>query len=181
MPNEFKTSPDATVLFVSTLGATVVLVGIALLVYGGWRASHPAVRLLCVVGTMTSFAVLAGAYLFVPLGYHINAKDLVVSRLGPDLVIPLRSIEKVTEFETSIPKSLRVMGSGGLFGYFGRFHNGDLGSYRAYGRRARPTVLLDTTDGRIVLTPDSPDLFVQKLGEAIPQSSAERSSGNTHT
>lgn len=59
----------------------------------------------------------------------LTEKELIVVRHGKSITIPLSSIQEV--FNGSVYRSVRVFGSGGLFGYLGIFRNSDIGYYRA--------------------------------------------------
>jgi hypothetical protein len=63
---------------------------------------------------------------------------------------------------------MRVAGSGGLFGYYGRFWNRSLGAFRAYATRRSDLVRVDTADERFVLSPDAPDRFLDELCARAP-------------
>jgi hypothetical protein len=63
--------------------------------------------------------------------------------------------------EQDIRSSVRTLGVGGLFGYFGKFANIKLGSMTWYATRTDRTVLVRTVDNRkIILTPDEPERLV---------------------
>jgi hypothetical protein len=63
--------------------------------------------------------------------------------------------------------SIRLVGSGGLWGWYGLFWRRDVGSYRAYVTDRSRLVACETADGRAVLvSPADPEAFVRAL-EAV--------------
>jgi len=63
---------------------------------------------------------------------------------------------------------LRVAGSGGLFGYFGRYWSRDLGGFRLMATRRTGLVLVETSGGRVVLSPGEPAAFREAVLGAAP-------------
>ncbi len=57
--------------------------------------------------------------------------------------------------------AIRIFGVGGLFGYFGKFANKEMGNMTWYATRRDKTVLVTTTGNKkIIVTPDEPEAFV---------------------
>jgi hypothetical protein len=50
---------------------------------------------------------------------------------------------------------------------YGRFASRELGPFRLYAWRFGPYVLLETDQGRVVLTPDEPERFVATIRERL--------------
>lgn len=59
----------------------------------------------------------------------LTDKELIVVRRGKSIALPLSAMTEV--YNGSVYRSIRVFGSGGLFGYLGLFRNPDIGYYRA--------------------------------------------------
>jgi hypothetical protein len=57
--------------------------------------------------------------------------------------------------------SIRLGGSGGLFGYYGSFHKPGVGRYRVYLTDRSRLVSVPTDRGLVVLSPADPDAFLQ--------------------
>jgi hypothetical protein len=64
--------------------------------------------------------------------------------------------------------SIRVGGSGGLFGFFGRFYKPGVGSYRAYLTRRSQIVSVPTDRGLVVLSPADMEAFVDAATQGRP-------------
>jgi hypothetical protein len=59
--------------------------------------------------------------------------------------------------------TIRTFGVGGLFGYFGNFRNSVIGKIAMYATRRDKTILVETLDKRLILTPDEPTDFINQM------------------
>jgi len=139
------------------LGATVAIwVALAMLPPGPGR-------ILILSGGVLSLAALVVGALLAPRGYTVSDDRLTIDRLLGSVEIPLATIQSVEILPAGrLAGSLRTLGSGGLFGYYGRFRNQALGSYRMYATRGDGYVLVRASQS-FVLTPDSPGRFVEAI------------------
>jgi hypothetical protein len=111
--------------------------------------------------------VLAGVFvvcaLMGPRGYSIRENTLRINRRLGSIDIPIASIREAGPLPPeSLRGTWRTLGSGGFFGYYGRFRNRALGSFRMYATRSEGYVLV-RADHPYVLTPDAPDRMVAEL------------------
>ena len=109
---------------------------------------------IVIVGVTVTFSVR---------GYTVRPRELLVRRLGWATRIPLDGLESAKAEPHATVGSIRVFGIGGAFGYIGRFRNASLGSYRAYVTDPAYCVVLDVDGETIVVTPDSPIRFVERV------------------
>ncbi|HSN91266.1 MAG TPA: PH domain-containing protein, partial [Anaeromyxobacteraceae bacterium] len=88
--------------------------------------------------------------------------------LASPLEIPIAGIR---EAEVLPPEALRglrrVAGYSGGGVHHGRFRSDALGSFRLYAWRGGPWVLLETSDGRVVLSPEEPERFAEAVARAV--------------
>lgn len=109
------------------------------------------------------------AYLFTfllrPLHYTITDTALIIQRPLSSKKIARADIEALELFiNGELNWAIRTFGVGGLFGYFGRFFKGSIGSMTWYATRRNKAVLIRTKKGdRIVVTPDDYEGFVTAL------------------
>jgi hypothetical protein len=123
---------------------------------GGWRWA------LLAAAAVPLIAFVAGAIL-APRGYSVRDGSLVIERFARPVVIPLAAIRGVEPIDDArLAGAWRVLGSGGFFGYYGRFRNSILGDFRMYATRGHGHVLV-RADRSYVLTPDAPERFVAAL------------------
>jgi hypothetical protein len=120
---------------------------------------------VAVLAALLSVAVFAGIARFAPWGYLVRPDAIVVTRLGPPVVISHERIREVRRMDRrEIGFAWRVFGSGGFLGWFGVFCSRQLGEFRAYATNRHDLVLITTTSGaRIVISPDSPDAFLEAV------------------
>ena len=115
------------------------------------------------------FAASFGVY-----GYRIEGSSLKIIRLGWSKEIQLFDIKEIDFKPQAMRGSIRTWGIGGLFDYIGYFRNRTLSSYKAYATHRKKTVVITTNrNEQIVVTPDSPEEFVQSMRVAILNSSKE--------
>ena len=115
-----------------------------------------------------AFCVCAGtpllAWLLAPVAFTVEPGRLTVHRR----LWPLR-FEGVTGARPVDPYlvagALRVLGSGGVFGRYGRFQHVVLGRFTLYARRREGTVALATAKGTVVVAPSDPEAAVRIVGE----------------
>ncbi len=111
------------------------------------------------------FALTFGiAFALSPRGYAIEAGRLRIERPLRAIEIPLASIRAAGALpDDAFRGVVRVAGSGGLFGYYGRFWSRRLGAFRLYATRRKRLVVVDTAADRFVLSPEPPDRFLEDL------------------
>jgi len=104
-------------------------------------------------------------FLLRPLHYTITDTALIIQRPLSSKKIARADIEALELFiNGELNWAIRTFGVGGLFGYFGRFFKGSIGSMTWYATRRNKAVLIRTKKGdRIVVTPDDYEGFVTAL------------------
>jgi Bacterial PH domain len=107
-------------------------------------------------------ALVALPLVLSPSGYAVGSGDLAVLRRGTrPLLFPLGSL--LAARPTAMPRSLRVLGSGGMFGWWGRFANRDWGRFKAYATDRRRGVLLEWPGFKLFVSPEDPDALCQAV------------------
>jgi len=104
-------------------------------------------------------------YAFHPTGYEISTDELIIRRLLFSVHIPRKNLVTAAGIAGNKASwSLRMIGVGGLFGYFGLFANLQLGTMTWYATRRNGLILLKTVrDEKIILTPDDTKKFLTAL------------------
>src|SRR3569623_1973769 len=117
-------------------------------------------------------AMLAVAFAWSPTGYSIGDGFLSVHRVLGKFRIPLASIREVRlASREDLAGSLRIIGSGGLFGYYGVFRSPKLGKSTWVVTRHSHAVIVLTSAGNFVLSPDDVDgliAWTRPAGSATP-------------
>ena len=151
MPTHFS-APWSSRLKLTTWGTTAVLILV------GFMGTLPA---------LLAYVILVGSVVFSVRGYTVTEDAIFVHRLGWALRLPLQNVRRARVAPGATRGSLRTFGNGGLFSFSGRYRNQTLGPYRAYMTDAERTVVVETTDGPIVVTPDRPDAFAAAVKGAL--------------
>lgn len=100
---------------------------------------------LVIVGVILCLNI-PGAY-FAPLNIETTPDFVEITMLARRKRIPLKDIVSVQSCKPTMG-AIRICGSGGYFGYWGWFREGDIGKYFAYYGRASDCFLLTLSDGR---------------------------------
>ncbi len=134
------------VKIVSTL-ALVTIIGASLLVIfvdGGTMITKLILPLLFLL-------VIVFSLYWAPRSLSIDQEKLTCHTLGSRIEIPLSSILFVSQIEPKdIRTSMRLFGSGGMFGYMGRFRTRKLGNYTMYITERRNLILVTTQTKKYV-------------------------------
>ncbi|MEW6270696.1 MAG: PH domain-containing protein [Thermodesulfobacteriota bacterium] len=168
MRSTFESSRDGFVATVTV--ASVVLLGAfggLLLIVGLTRPAPLGVRIVSSGSGIMCLGILVGTWLFCPRRFCLTAHEIVVERPAGDVAIALASVRGVELLDPRFSVTWRTFGSGGLFGVFGTFFSGTLGTLQVYGRRSRGGVLLRTDGDNVVLRPDDPEAFVREVSAAL--------------
>ena len=117
-----------------------------------------------------SFAVLIGlipvifllAIFFAPIKYRITESEILVKRLGPDVVIPIKNIKDIRRVDKqAVGFCLRTWGVGGFCGSYGRFYSFKLGEFRGYLTNRENLIFIKTSNNEnVMISPEKPDEFL---------------------
>ena len=165
-PTTFR-APWGTSVKVLTILASVFLLGMAAFegsilphhLLGGWP---------WLVATGLPLLIVALSALFVVRGYTLDGSTLRIRRLLWDTAVSLESLQRAWSSPDAMRGSLRLFGNGGLFSITGLFRNRQLRNYRAFAMDPRLAVVLDFTDRKVVITPETPERFLEQLRVAKP-------------
>lgn len=123
---------------------------------------HDPIKSTLLIGLLVAICLFC--FLFRPLTYVLTADKLVIHRLFSDITISRRDIVTAREVNKGdMGLTIRTFGVGGLFGYFGNFSNTKIGRLTMYATRRNNTVLIETGNKKIILTPDDPIELVRQL------------------
>lgn len=137
--------------------------------YFTWRQpGHDVATLWFIAGVITLMFLLSLFYS--PLSISVDEQNLWVNRSLRSKAIPLSEISDVRLCQPTMGER-RIIGSGGWFGYWGWFRDGDLGRYFAYYGKASDCLLVTLRHGRKYMLgcKDSPEMVAaikDRLGKA---------------
>ena len=156
----FKTSLDGL-----AKGITIsVIIVFSLIIVGQLVPSYGVDPVGSVFLSGVLVAICLFCALFSPMSYELTNESLIIHRLFSDITIKRKDILTVREVSKSdMLLTARIFGVGGLFGYFGRYSNHKIGKLNMYATRRNNTVLVETGNKKIILTPDDPRELVHQL------------------
>jgi len=153
-------------LWATTAALVLVMAGVLVIPVLAGARSGPArwMPLVAVVVLVVSWAMA-------PRRLAVGGGQVLVERRAWYPVrIPLASLEEVGTLPPEVLRgSLRLGGSGGAFGYYGRYRSGDLGAFRLHATRRDRLVLLRGGGTTWVVTPDRPESFVDAVLAVAPR------------
>jgi hypothetical protein len=160
----FSAPWDQKLTLMTIAGSALLLLGALLAFWMSLTVVPPgAGRIVILAGGLLALGAFAFGALLAPRGYTVSGDRLTIGRILRPVEIPLASITSAEILPADrLAGSWRTLGSGGLFGYYGRFRNETLGSYRMYATRGEGYVLVRAAQS-FVLTPDSPERFLAAL------------------
>jgi hypothetical protein len=121
----------------------------------GLLLARPGGLLVLVASPALLVALVALPLALSPAGYAVGSGHLAVLRRGArPLLFPLASL--LAARPTAMPRSVRRLASGGLFGWWGRYVNRDWGRFKAYATDRRRGVLLEWPGFRLFVSPEDP-------------------------
>ena len=141
----------------TTSGVLVMGVPIAIqMAHGLWVLSSLLVAMLLVIASLCV------------RGYELAPGELRVKRLFWSTIWPLDPSTRARVKPFAMKGSWRTWGNGGLFAISGHFSGSGLGRYRAFVTDPARTVVLETRQGIVVVSPDRPDEFVAAVTRPEP-------------
>ena len=152
---EFTASYDRTTKIISTVACAVLLLP-------GVLTQNAIVLALSVLVVGLSFA-------YSPRGYALRERSIFVKRLIGGVRIPLEHMREARRTTSDdFRGSIRLWGSGGMFGYYGLFRTSKLKKCWWYVTDRRNTVVVITDEKTALFSPDDVDGFLAALRAMVP-------------
>jgi hypothetical protein len=107
-----------------------------------------------------------------PLSYEITKDELIIRRLIKSVRINRSDIESLElKDKSDLTGTVRTFGVGGLFGWYGKFANSQLGNMTWYvTRRDKPVLIIKKDSKKILISPDEAEAFVTEFKGIKPLS-----------
>lgn len=114
-------------------------------------------------------AIFLVALLFAPMRYTVTDSEVIINRLGPNLVIPIRDAADIRRIQRKelgfLP--MRVFGVGGFCGSYGYFWNLRLGLFKGYITNTRTLIFIKYSGNKkILISLDRPEEFLNAVAQA---------------
>ncbi|MDN0053331.1 PH domain-containing protein [Bacteroides caecigallinarum] len=152
-----------------SLAVTILTVMIVIILvastYFVWTDDFPSSMLWLKYTLIIVFiATVIGGLGFMPIRLTLRNDKITLQRLFGAINIPIKdiiAIKAIPNSETAF--SIRIFGSGGLFGYLGKFKNPKLGSYTMYATNLNELVLIRTNSKKYVFSCKGRDEFIESV------------------
>jgi len=118
------------------------------------------------IAPVVTVIALVCCFLWRPKEYTLENGELHIRRIASDLIFPVSDIERIEPVDvTEHGSGIRTLGSGGFFGYFGRFWYKKLGSVSMYATDKNKLLVItfSPASGKkpVIISPDDTALFVK--------------------
>lgn len=115
-----------------------------------WPAMMLWLKYLLIIVFLATVVIGVG---YMPIRLEADDETILIRRLFGTLEVSLSEVIEIRGIlKTDIDHSIRTFGSGGLFGYLGRFKNDRLGSYTMYATALNQLVLIRTKHKKYVFS-----------------------------
>lgn len=148
-----------------TLITAIIIIILAASTYFIWTDDFPASMLWLKYTLIIIFiATIIGVLGYMPIRLIIENDKIILHRLFCAINIPIKDIIEIKAIEKSETAfSIRVFGSGGLFGYLGKFKNKKLGYYTMYATDINELILIRTARKTYVFSCRNRDEFIESV------------------
>ena len=148
-----------------TVITTIIIIILVASTYFIWTDDFPASMLWLKYTLIVVFiATIIGGLGYMPIRLTIENDKITLHRLFGTIHIPIKDIieiKAITSSETAF--SIRIFGSGGLFGYLGKFKNKKLGYYTMYATDINELILIRTDRKTYVFSCKNRAEFIESL------------------
>ena len=152
---EFNTAKmDST-----TKTITIVVVFFLILFPISSFSFEPPKPIISVISFLLMYGAIFIAYGLIPKRIAISVDQILIKNLFGSILINIKEIESFNKIQ-KLGLNLRTFGVGGLFGYFGRFNEGDIW----YVTNTHKKVKIILKSGKVyMISPEHPDDFINEI------------------
>jgi hypothetical protein len=161
----FHWGTDVLVVTILTLVVLVGTLWFTLVVLPEWPAQVLWLKYLLMFIVMGTI-VIGSCY--VPIRLKASGDKITIRLLLVSQEIPLNEVIEVRQISKfDVSGSIRTFGSGGLFGYLGRFKSNKLGNYTMYATEWNNLVLIRTNNKKYVISCKKAQDFVEYINSQL--------------
>ena len=129
-----------------------------------WKLKKLFPALLVLFFSIISFFSVSITAFHLPLKISVSNKQLSINRLKGNIIIPVENIKEIKICDKLDTKnSTRIFGSGGFFGYLGKFKSPKLGNYKMCVTNSSKKVLVKTDHETFIISCNEPEELVSYL------------------
>lgn len=156
MKNYRATLDRLSVLITAGVAILFISIAVALILFSSKEGNSASEMTVKILVNILNLLIFTFSYLLHPTGYILSDNDLIIRRPLTSVNLKYSEIKEVKTLSSSDLKwSVRTFGSGGMFGYYGKFFNNQFGPMTWYAsRRDHFVLILLQKNQKIVVTPD---------------------------
>ena len=159
----FKASLDTTAKMV-TVTVFIVVIFPFIFIFEAFHATHEYRMLIAPIVVVAGIAITA---LWRPTAYSLSQEGLSIHRIAGEKLFPLHQIVSAALTQKDeLGLGLRTFGSGGVFGYLGKFWFSKAKSITMYVTDRSRMILITLESGKkIMISPDESVAFLNTLND----------------
>ena len=163
----FPVAPYDTMTWIATIVVVLVPIFIGWLVVFFTRERPKFQRTLWKLFAVL-FAIVPNLIIlcYAPLRYELRENYLLIKQVKKERRIPFDKIRKVERIK-DLGSTIRTGGIGGVFGFTGNYSSSKIGPFKGYITNQSKLVLIETTEGKYVISPAEPEKFIRILRKFV--------------
>lgn len=111
--------------------------------------AHWFVKSLLILSTLIITSITTIAILLSPKGYELTDTELILTRLYKPIHIPLKNITFICMVDIKeLRGTVRLLGSSGFYGYWGKFKNSQYGIFYMHVRKKQNMLYIRCNNGK---------------------------------
>lgn len=158
---------DSTVLLITFLTNAVLLV-IAIICFIKFklylRTTFLNAKILCFFSMLLCIGIIIFGALFLPLKVSIAHNEICINRMISNVLIKNSDVKEIrTTTKSDTQNAIRTFGSGGLWGFLGKFNSPSLGDYNMYVTNTSKMITIKTKTDVFIISCDNPNEIIDDI------------------
>jgi Protein of unknown function (DUF2679). len=120
---------------------------------------------IAILPLILTFAILP----YMPLKVIVDKDTIYINQFKGGITIPIEDIVEIRRYTGEDSKNtVRTFGSGGLFGFLGKFKNPQIGKFEMFATDTKDRTLIKTNDKVYVISCANPNVFIETVKNNTP-------------
>lgn len=164
----FSAEFDKTTIVISLIVSIVLVYAGVDLFLRSFTCKTTFFKVIDLLSSLILFTAFIGGVSFSPYKYVLEENNIVIKSLLKSIKIPYNEIKYISDVNANevLKNSLRIFGSGGFFGYYGKFSFNNETVY-IYVRKKGKWVMIETKDRKYFIAPEHFESFIDELKSRI--------------
>lgn len=155
----FRCSWSIGVIAITTITVIILIVSLYIIGNKDFPSSMLWLEYLLII---TLAVTILGGLCYMPTRLTIQKDNITLHKFYGSINIPIKDIIEIKTIPSSdIRSSIRLFGSGGMFGYLGIFRNPRFGKYTMYATNLNELILIRTSKNKYIFSCSHHKEFVE--------------------